>query len=185
MIRTRVGYTGGTTPDPTYHALGDHTEAIQVDFDPEVISYEDVLRRFWSAHDPTYCSRSVQYRNALWVHDEAQREVAEATKAEVAERLGREVETEILELGTFYLAENYHQKYRLRYRRQLTEDLQRWVPEGAEFVDSALTTRLNAYFARRATFEQVEAAAQREVEAGRWTEEEAAAVLERVRRGDP
>ena len=68
MLRTRVGYSGGTTKSPTYRAMGDHTEAIAIDFDPTVISYQELLRRFWDSH---YCASNVssrQYMNVVFYH---------------------------------------------------------------------------------------------------------------------
>lgn len=111
VLDTRVGYAGGATPDPTYRSMGDHSESIQVDFDPAVISYTDLLTEFWAGHRPTSPSRSKQYASAIFYHDEQQRQAAEESKRAMEERLGQALYTEIKPLDRFYMAEEYHQKY--------------------------------------------------------------------------
>jgi len=123
VVSTRVGYTGGSTNDPTY---GDvcagrtgHAESVQVIFDPSEASYEQLLDLFWSMHDPTTRDRQgpdigSQYRSAVFYHNEEQRVAAERSKAmlEASGRLGgREIVTEILPAGRFFEAEEYHQRY--------------------------------------------------------------------------
>ncbi|MEJ2315296.1 MAG: peptide-methionine (S)-S-oxide reductase [Nitrospirota bacterium] len=71
-----MGYAGGRKGNPTYHSLGDHSEAIQIDYDPEKVSYEELLRVFWGGHDPGSQSWSRQYRNILFYHDPKQKELA-------------------------------------------------------------------------------------------------------------
>jgi peptide-methionine (S)-S-oxide reductase len=124
VYSTAVGYAGGYTPNPTYEEVCSgrtgHTEAVLVVFDPEQISYEEVLKRFWENHDPTQGMRQgndvgTQYRSAVYLTDESQRATAEATQAAFGERLKdagyREISTEIAPLGEFYYAEDYHQQY--------------------------------------------------------------------------
>ena len=126
MIRTRVGYTGGTRDNPTYQDLGDHSEAIQIDFDPEKIGYADLLEIFWKAHKPSSRSWSRQYRNALFLHNDLQRAAAEESRDTIAQKQGKRVRTALEPLGTFYRAEGYHQKYRLRSRPDFLRDLTRF-----------------------------------------------------------
>ena len=76
MIRTRVGYTGGNKENPTYRTLGDHTESIEVDYDPGIISYADLLKVFWRSHDPGSRSWSRQYIAAIFYHNEEQKKQA-------------------------------------------------------------------------------------------------------------
>lgn len=111
MHATRVGYTGGTTADPTYRSMGDHTESIQLDYDPDVISYEELLAEFWAQHSPTRPSRSRQYASAIFYADEEQRRAAEESKRRMESRLGVTLHTDIVPLERFYLAEEYHQHY--------------------------------------------------------------------------
>ena len=110
MIRTRVGYSGGTRKNPTYHALGDHSETVQMDFDPSQIAYERLLESFWQAHDPTSRSWSRQYRTALFFHNEEQKNLAMESRDREAARTHSKIQTEILPASEFYPAEDYHQK---------------------------------------------------------------------------
>jgi len=124
VYTTAVGYAGGYTPNPTYEEVCSgrtgHTEAVLVVFDPAVISLEGVLRLFWEGHDPTQGmrqgnDRGTQYRSAIYWADDAQRAVAEASRAmyqgELAQAGYGAVTTEIAEAGPFYYAEPYHQQY--------------------------------------------------------------------------
>lgn len=118
--RVESGYTGGTTPDPTYKQVcsGDtgHAEAIRVSFDPDVISYDELLDIFFAIHDPTQLNRQgndigTQYRSAIFPQDEAQREAAEAAIARANEQNDGKIVTSIEPLGEWYPAEDYHQDY--------------------------------------------------------------------------
>jgi peptide-methionine (S)-S-oxide reductase len=121
---TAAGYAGGYTPNPTYEEVCSgrtgHTEAVLVVFDPEKISYEQILRTFWEGHDPTQGMRQgndigTQYRSAILYSSEEQKRIAEASKAAYEDQLKAagygEVTTEIAPLDTFYYAEDYHQQY--------------------------------------------------------------------------
>jgi peptide-methionine (S)-S-oxide reductase len=121
---TAVGYAGGFTPNPSYEevcsARTGHTEAVLVVFDPSVTSYDEMLRLFWENHDPTQGMRQgndvgTQYRSAIYVGSDAEREAAERSREVFAERLGAagygDITTEIAPLGDFYYAEDYHQQY--------------------------------------------------------------------------
>jgi peptide-methionine (S)-S-oxide reductase len=121
---TAVGYAGGFTPNPSYEevcsARTGHTEAVLAVFDPSVTSYDEMLRLFWENHDPTQGMRQgndvgTQYRSAIYVGSDAEREAAERSRQVFAERLGAagygEVSTEIAPLSDFYYAEDYHQQY--------------------------------------------------------------------------
>jgi len=116
------GYTGGHVDQPTYKQIcrGDtgHAEAVQIDYDPERVSYDALLSLFWRCHDPTQLNRQgpdvgPQYRSAIFYHDEAQREAAERSKqAEQASgRYSATIVTEITPASTFYRAEEYHQRF--------------------------------------------------------------------------
>jgi peptide-methionine (S)-S-oxide reductase len=121
---TAVGYAGGFTPNPTYEEVCSgrtgHTEAVLVVFDPSVISYEELLRVFWEAHDPTQGMRQgndvgTQYRSAVYTSDAAQQAAAEASRDAFQPVLTAghygDVTTEIAPAGTFFYAEDYHQQY--------------------------------------------------------------------------
>ena len=122
VTATRVGYTGGTTTNPTYKQVctdrTGHAEAVEVSYDPARVSYDDLLRVFWEIHDPTQRNRQgpdigTQYRSAIFYHDPEQEAAARASK-ERLERSGaykRPIVTEIVPAQTFYQAEDYHQQY--------------------------------------------------------------------------
>lgn len=120
VVSTTSGYTGGRTPNPTYEQVsaGDtgHTEAVQVTYDPSKVSYETLLRTFWQNVDAVdaggqFCDRGSQYRSGIYVHSQEQRQQAEASKTQIAARLGKRIATEIVGAGPFYKAEEYHQDY--------------------------------------------------------------------------
>jgi peptide-methionine (S)-S-oxide reductase len=156
VVRTRVGYTGGTKADPTNHNLGDHTESVQVDYDPAQISYADLLAVFWKAHTPTSMSFSRQYMNALFYHDEEQRRLAIAQRDQIAAELGQKVTTQILPAETFYLAEDYHQKYSLRGKKQFYEELALIYPTTEDLIASTAAARINGYLGGYGTRAQLE-----------------------------
>lgn len=116
------GYTGGHDPKPTYYAVGSgstgHAEAVQIHFDPQVISYHDILEVFFTIHDPTTLNRQgadagTQYRSAIYYDSPEQKQVAEQVMAEVAAggQWRDPLVTELKPLGPFYTAEEYHQRY--------------------------------------------------------------------------
>ena len=145
MIRTRVGYSGGTKRNPTYHDLGDHSETLQIDFDPARVSYERLLEVFWKAHDPASRSWSRQYRAALFFHNEAQKQLALASRDREAARIRGKIKTEILPANEFYLAEDYHQKYYLRQDFVFSTEFRRIFPSEWDFVNSTAAARVNGY----------------------------------------
>jgi peptide-methionine (S)-S-oxide reductase len=124
VYTTAVGYAGGFTPNPTYDEVCSggtgHAEAVLGVFDPNVTSYEAMLRLFWEGHDPTQGMRQgndvgTQYRSALYWTSEAQRDLALASRETYQQQLTAaghgEISTEITEAGPFYYAEQYHQQY--------------------------------------------------------------------------
>ena len=110
VIKTRVGYTGGTTLNPTYHNLGDHTETVEITFDPSKISYETLLDHFWKQHDPTI-PQVKQYRSAIFTNDKNQKMIAGKSFINQQQTPGK-ILTTIETVSTFYEAEEYHQKMR-------------------------------------------------------------------------
>jgi peptide-methionine (S)-S-oxide reductase len=122
VISTAVGYAGGKMQNPTYHDVcrGDtgHAEVLEVQFDPEKISYDEVLQVFWDNHNPTTLNRQgpdvgEQYRSAVFYHSPQQKAAAEASKKQLAAsgKYNRPIVTEITSATTFYRAEDYHQQY--------------------------------------------------------------------------
>ncbi|ALJ36464.1 methionine sulfoxide reductase A [Azospirillum sp. Sp 7] len=121
---TMVGYQGGHTPNPTYEEVCSgrtgHTEVVRVVYDPAKVGFEELLRVFWEAHDPTQGMRQgndvgTQYRSAIYTHTDAQRAAAEASRESYQARLEQAgfgpVTTELREAPPFYYAEDYHQQY--------------------------------------------------------------------------
>jgi len=100
--------------------LGDHTETIEIKFDPEVISYEDLLDHFFKQHDPTVV-QSTQYRSALFTHNKLQEQAAEDKKGKERLQRGKQIVTAISPVSTFYEAEEYHQKYLAKARGETGE----------------------------------------------------------------
>ncbi|HEY7373452.1 MAG TPA: peptide-methionine (S)-S-oxide reductase MsrA [Polyangia bacterium] len=124
VTSTAVGYAGGSTPNPTYRevcsGLTGHTEVVQVVFDPERISYGELLRLFWESHDPTQGMQQgndfgTQYRSAIYTHGDAQRAQAIASRDAYARALAEAgfpaITTEIASAPAFFYAEDYHQQY--------------------------------------------------------------------------
>jgi methionine-S-sulfoxide reductase len=151
-----VGYAGGEAKNPDYGNIGDHTETVQVDYDPRRISYEDLLALFWESHRPGQRAWRRQYMNAVFYHDEKQRLAALNSKAQVEEKTGRAVHTQILPLRSFTLAEAYHQKYLLRRDADLSRELKRIYPGLNEFINSTAVTRLNGYVGGYGSMAQLE-----------------------------
>ena len=128
VLATEVGYTGGDVEHPPYrqvcaHRTG-HAEAVRVAFDPAVITYERLLEAFFAMHDPTQLNRQgpdygTQYRSAVFVHDEAQRETAEAVirRLTAEGRYKRPIVTQVVPAPPWWPAEEYHQKYFAKHGR--------------------------------------------------------------------
>lgn len=125
VTQTRVGYTGGHTAQPDYKSVCSgktgHAEAVEVLFDAQTVSYDELLQAFWTLHDPTQLNRQgpdfgTQYRSAVFYTSEAQREAAQRDKDALAEK-GLAVVTEITAAGEFWQAEDYHQCYVQKRRK--------------------------------------------------------------------
>lgn len=122
VLFTAVGYCGGSIPDPTYEIVcsgqSGHAEVVLIEFDPDKISYDNLLEAFWSLHDPTTLNRQgpdigTQYRSVIFFQDENQAMVAKTSKEKLQEsgRFINDIVTEIVPAAEFYRAEEYHQKY--------------------------------------------------------------------------
>ena len=156
-MRTRVGYAGGTTEDPTYARIGDHAESIEIDFDPEKTSYAALLDVFWRSHNPCRREWSRQYMSAIFHHDEEQRRLALETKAREQARRGRDVRTAVFPAGRFTPAEDYHQKHFLRQEGTLIAEYSAIYPEWSDFLRSSAVTRVNGYVGGSGTAEALAA----------------------------
>ena len=123
VLETISGYTGGTVVNPTYYQVSaggtGHAEAVQVVYDPSKVTYAQLLDYFWRHVDPTvkdrqFCDVGTQYRTAIFVGNDAERKLAEASKTKVAAELKKPIYTEIVPAGPFYKAEDYHQDFYLK-----------------------------------------------------------------------
>ena len=162
IIRTRVGYAGGSKVNPSYYSLGDHTETVDLDYDPNVTDYAELLNIFWNNHDP--CTKQKrQYMSAIFYHDEEQKRLAEKTMEEMASKQSKSIATQILPATEFYVAEewvvphaeknmkksellalcSYHQKYMLQHHPWLLESLN--INPGEQLISSHVAARLNGY----------------------------------------
>lgn len=141
VVRTRVGYAGGDKDNPSYHDLGRHIETVEVDYDPAVLGYEDLLEHFWTQHDPTRPSLKRQYQSAIFYRTDDQERIARASTQSETDKRG-DLVTELIGLGTFYLAEIYHQKYQLRHHDALLGELKNVYDEN-QLVNSTVAARLN------------------------------------------
>jgi methionine-S-sulfoxide reductase len=158
VIRTRVGYSGGQKKDPTYRSIGDHSESIEIDYDPARISYKDLLFVFWQSHDPTDKPWSRQYMSAIFYQNDEQRKLALETKAFEENQRNRKIHTEIVPYDKFYLAEDYHQKYELRRHGDLMKEFKAMYPRDIDFVNSTAAARINGYIGGHGKPEEFEAA---------------------------
>lgn len=120
VLRSQVGYMGGTTDKATYEMVCSgrtgHAEVVHVMFDSNVVSYKTLVEKFFTLHDPTQVNRQgpdvgTQYRSAIFYHSPTQKKVAETVKAELMKKTGKKIATEVTAAGTFFPAEDYHQKY--------------------------------------------------------------------------
>jgi peptide-methionine (S)-S-oxide reductase len=157
VVRTRVGYAGGATKDPTYYNLGDHTETIQIDYDPTQISYEELLDVFWDSHNPVQRPWSRQYMSVVFYHNDEQKRLAMETRDSEAAKIQGEIFTEIVPASEFYLAEAYHQKYRLQQVPDLMKEFSAIYPDNDDFVASTAAARVNGYLGGYGTVEALQA----------------------------
>jgi len=155
VIRTRVGYAGGEKSNPTYHNLGNHTETIQIDYDPQKISYERLLQVFWQSHNPTVQPALTQYRSILFYHDDEQKRLAEESRKAWEESTGRTIVTDFRPSGVFWRAEDYHQKYYLRRHGDLLSELTVVYPDADDLTDSTVAARLNGFMGGNGTAEML------------------------------
>lgn len=143
VLRTRTGYAGGSTPSPTYQYLGDHIETVQLDFDPSVVSYQQLLDNFFQHHSPIGEPWKRQYMSAIFYHNEEQQRLVEQTINREATARGREIYTAVYPYQHFTLAEDRHQKYKLQRQPVLLAELQQWYPSFPELVHSTVAARVN------------------------------------------
>ena len=146
VVRTRVGYAGGTKIDPTYHSLGDHTEVFQVEFDPDTITYRDLLNQVFSSHNPQHQTRKTQYQNIVFAATEDQQTALDeflTTRGLTTNGIG----TRVKQPSRFYPAEDYHQKYKLRSVSSFMDAFEAAEYGDEELRESPIAAKLNGYAA--------------------------------------
>lgn len=128
VIETAAGYMGGKTKDPTeneiYSGMTGHIEVVHIKYNPRKITYTQLLKVFWGAHDPTQGSRQgvnigTQYKSTIFYHTSKQKQEAEASLKIEQKKYAKKITTEIRKAETFYRAEEYHQKYALKHGRNV------------------------------------------------------------------
>ncbi|GGK82724.1 peptide-methionine (S)-S-oxide reductase MsrA [Rufibacter glacialis] len=147
VVRTRVGFAGGTTENPTYRTLADHIEVVQLEFNPKEVTYGQLLERFFNQHTPTKEPRKRQYTSAIFFHNPEQEEVARQVIKEAEGRLQEKLKTEMHSYKAFYLAEERHQKWKLRRVPEVLQELQKIYPDPEAFNNSPAVARVNGYVA--------------------------------------
>ncbi|KAE9534309.1 hypothetical protein AGLY_008399 [Aphis glycines] len=156
IITTRVGYAGGSEGFiPTYRNIGDYTEAIQLQYDPNTVTYLELLKMFWDHHDPTAKFKK-QYSSFIYYHNDQQKAEAEQTLNEKKAK-GLDILTKIEPAGQFFNAEDYHQKYRLQQHKNLCNDL--GLKTGEDLINSHVAARLNGYVVGQGGIDQFDSEA--------------------------
>lgn len=145
VVRTRVGYAGGKQLNPTYYNIGDHTETLQIEYDPTIISFERILDIFWHNHNPKKPAWLRQYMSIIFLHDEKQEKIARETFNSEASRIREPIYTELIHFTQFHIAESYHQKYNLRKYPDLIGEYQSIYPVDTDFVSSTSAAKVNGY----------------------------------------
>jgi peptide methionine sulfoxide reductase MsrA len=157
--------------------IGDHTETVQVDFDPTRITYAQLLNVVWESHTPTGRNTPGQYMHAVFFHNDRQRKTALASKQALEQKSGQTVTTRILPVRTFTMAEGYHQKYILKQHAGLVRELTAIYPDHRDLVASTVAARLNGYAGGYGTKDQLA----REIEALGLSEHGKALVIKMAR----
>ncbi len=145
-MQTRVGYAGGTTNNPTYRQMGDHSECVEIVFDPKIISLEKIVHHFWTIHKPNRSNyKGRQYLSIILCEDSSQLQLVKKIKNELEVKLGEPIQTEIASLNKFSLAEEKHQKYYLKRYSKALESLLDYYSSHDSFMNSTLVARLNGF----------------------------------------
>lgn len=144
VVRTAVGYAGGTKPDPSYRTLGDHTEVVRLEYDPTTLGYREILETVFAEHSPEGQTRNRQYHNVVLVESDRQAETLDAFLD--AQGLdAASIETRLERLDEFSLAEPYHQKYNLKSNPRMTTAFDEAGYEDTEIRRSPAAAKLNAH----------------------------------------
>ncbi|MDR6553153.1 peptide-methionine (S)-S-oxide reductase MsrA [Paenibacillus qinlingensis] len=145
VVRTRVGFAGGTTDHPTYREMGDHTETVEIVFNSDLLSLENLLNVFWSNHNPTNINdyKGRQYTSMVLYRDSNQQSAAQHVLTNREQQGNSKIDTEIAPYTTFYLAEDRHQKYYLKRYPDAIDKLRTLFSTDEELTNATLAARLN------------------------------------------
>lgn len=145
VVRTRTGYAGGMLPDPTYRHMGDHSETVELEYDPKILTYEEILRVFWDNHNPVNINgyKGRQYQSMLLYRTPQQKNAIDRALKERRESGKDELATEVHPFTVFYSAEVKHQKYYLKRHPDAVDKLLKLYPSIQAMDQSALAARLN------------------------------------------
>ena len=146
VVRTRVGYAGGTKRNPSYHSLGDHTEVFQVEFDPSIVTYRDLVEEAFRRHDPRTQVGKTQYQNVVFAATADQRTALDDFLTETGQTVDG-IETRVEQLSRFYVAEDYHQKHKLRSASSFMNAFEDVGYTDEEIRESPIAAKLNGYVA--------------------------------------
>jgi peptide-methionine (S)-S-oxide reductase len=139
-----------------YTNLGDHSETLQIDYDPSKISYKDLMDIFWSSHDPTTRSWSRQYRAAIFYHNDSQKKLALETSAHLQATLTGKIMTDIIPFTEFFLAEEYHQKHALQHSYEYLQEFKAMYPLFQDIISSTAAARINGYLGGYGTLDNLQ-----------------------------
>jgi peptide-methionine (S)-S-oxide reductase len=156
-VSTAVGYCGGTSSNPDYQNIGDHSETVRIIYDPSKITYEKLLQVFWSAHNAREPMLMRQYRSAVFYLNQDQRNSAIKIMDSLEQMLRITFFTDVEANIGFYLAEDYHQKYYLRNDPLLKAEYLAIYPDLNDFVASTATARVNGYLGGHGILERFQA----------------------------
>ncbi|REK74283.1 peptide-methionine (S)-S-oxide reductase MsrA [Paenibacillus paeoniae] len=178
VIRTRVGYTGGQSAQPTYRNLGDHTESVQIEFDSSIRSFEELAAYFWEHHNPVNINgyRGRQYHSLLLYENESQRTAIDRVLLDRERRGYARPDTDIVLYSNFYSAEERHQKYYLKRYAQAVESLSARYPSHSQLNDATVAARLNGLAKGYTSMERIK----NEIEAWRISDAEKSDIIDLI-----
>ncbi|WBW99677.1 peptide-methionine (S)-S-oxide reductase [Oceanirhabdus sp. W0125-5] len=142
---TEVGYAGGDMPDPEYKNMGDHTEKVQIHYDPDIVSYEELVEMFFDTQTCPHLNQSNQYRSILFYEDENEKDIILRIMEKKEKDKGEKFDTDIRPFKNFYPAEDYHQKYYFKRIRKLYHDMKEIYISEKELTMSTAVGHINGY----------------------------------------
>ncbi len=151
-----MGYAGGTTSNPTYDLIGDHTESFQIKFDSDLVTFTEILQFFWESYNPGQPPRSTQYKSIIFYQNDSQLLEIEdflQRKSDLKQAL---LLPEVKNLTHFYSAEGYHQKYFIRQNPLLMTVMNEIFSDDKEFYSSTLAARINGFLGGNSTISELE-----------------------------